>query len=203
MSFFFFSNTFSQTKKTEFDKKEKTEAINVLIETVIGGKSQEIIIVQNKVSPNEILRIFKGNIIKDHLGNFIEKEEGVKKPLFNEKYFNIMERKYRDTYFLNGNEYFATASWKKDDFGGERKIILENFEDVFLKLQKGIYFEKPEIQILALSEPIYYKNKDYIVIGVMPASTKSVGFSTSYIVIMKKANKKWVVLNKTIDYVME
>jgi hypothetical protein len=192
-SFFFFFNTFSQTKKTELNKKEKTEAINALIQNVIRDKYQEIIIVENKVSPNEILRIFKGNIIKDDLGNFIEKEEGVKKPLFNEKYFNIMERKYRDTYFLNGNKNFATAYWKKDDFG-ERKIILENFEDVFLKLQKGIYFEKPEIQILALSEPIYYKNKDYIVIGVM---------STSYIVIMKKANKKWDVVNKTIDYVME
>lgn len=195
-------NIFSQTKKTELYKIEKTGVLNELIQAVIEENSQEIIIVENKVSPNEILRIFKGNIIRDHLGNFIEKEEGVKEPLFNKKDYAIMEKRYRDNHFLNGSKNFTTSTWKKDDFG-DRKIILENFEDVFLKLQKGIYFEKPEIQILALSEPIYYKNKDYIVIGVLSAKTKSVGFTTSYIVIMKKINKKWVIVNKTFDYVME
>lgn len=195
-------NAFSQTRKIEFDKKEKYEAINSFIQTMIKEKYQEIIIVEDKISPNEALRIFKGNTIKDNLGNFVEQDGGIEKPLFNKKYFQIMEKKYY-TNSLGKRKQFTTTSWQKEDFK-HHKITLENFEDVYLKLQNGTYFEKKtEIQIFALSEPIYYKNKNYLVIGVQPSSTRLIGFKTSYIIIMKKINKKWVIIDKALDYIMD
>ena len=199
---FIYINAFSQTKNDlECEKKEKFEAVNNYLSSVIKDKNKEIIIVKKKTNVSEILRLFKGNIIKDNLGHFVERDGGAPEPLYNEKDFEIMKKKYQDQTSTYKRENFTNTLWDPEDFT-YNKIIFENWEDVYLKMQKVLYPREPVIQIFALSEPIYYKSKQYLVIQISIGDTNSSGFPSRLIAIMKKIKGKWIIVNETRDYIM-
>ncbi|MEP7093075.1 MAG: hypothetical protein ABI793_03390, partial [Flavobacterium sp.] len=181
---------------------QKFEAINDYLAEILKDKTKEIIIIKEKITPNETLRLFQGNNVMDTLGHSFERYDGgVPVPLYNSKEFLKMKKKYEDTVSSINLRYLSNNRWNPEDFK-YNKIVFENWEDVYLKMQKASYPRKPEIQIFAFSEPIYYKGKKYLVVTVSQGDTNSSGLPNTFVIVMKKIKRKWVVINETGDYIM-
>lgn len=172
--------------------KDKHQALNDYFNTIIKDTSKEIIIIKDKINSNQTIEIFKVNdviIAIDSEGN-----GKTNTTLYNEKYWNKMYEKYAINYKTGKNTWFVNKYWSIDDFDYKKIIFEDSYvgkADAFLEK----YDYKPSIDIYSFSEPIFYRNKEFLVFTVNKSATP-IGNSSTYIVIMKKKRGKWIVTYK-------
>jgi hypothetical protein len=147
---------------------------------------KENYILRIKESNTQTLRIFNRGKGPEHVVNPNEMDYTIK--LFNEKEWKKMYRNYsKDT---------IQKYWKKEDIP-EYKFINENRVELF---NYNFLIKYPKLEkVIVLSEPIYYHNKKYIMflysIDEIANSSKP-----QIVVVMKKENEKWIVVEKIGDY---
>lgn len=177
---------------TRFDRNS---VINDYLSSSVKDTTKEIIIVTEKINPNQIIEIFQGTI-SENSENMLERDGGVPASLYNDKDWKEMKNTYSSKSTVNSNFWMTNESWNKNNFKMQ-KITFENYKEVLKKLEKRLYSNDSEIKIFSFSDPIYYKKKKYLVVAVSLATTKTAGFYSSFILIMKKVNGRWVIINKT------
>jgi hypothetical protein len=181
-------------------EKDKFNAINDYLDSIIIP-NEEILVVKEKISSNETLFIFQGTISIDPDTKKLERFDGVDEPLYTEKLWEIMKNKYGDTLPKIGRYWLKNQFWNADDFR-YKNIEFENYEICDKKLQRYSY-AWPEKKIYSFSNPIYYKNKEYVTFTVSHTSTKSIGFHSNSIIIMKKIKNKWTIYTKVSSSIMD
>ncbi|MDP5198295.1 hypothetical protein [Flavobacterium sp. DG2-3] len=164
---------------------QKYEPLNVFLETELK-KDQKAILVKDKSSNKNTLRIFfRGD------GN-MEIEEKYRSRLFNQKDYETMYNQY------------ATDSiqkpWTPNDFP-KLNLIFENK----LGLWNTSFLDKYEaspLDVYFLSEPLFYKNKEYIMFYFDRGNTNDIsGTYVHQVIVMKKVDGKWQVIERIADYV--
>lgn len=181
---FFISNlSFAQDKK---------QAINDFLHTIITDYNQKIFIIREKTSTNQVIDIFKGKTYKDSLTNKWKRDEReeIKPPLYNEKDWAKMKKEY---YHKDKADNF----WSSDDFNYKHIEFLSGHSFIEFIVNHSEH-HLPKINIFSFSEPIYYSGKKYLVFKVGQGSTESInGITDNYLIIMKKENEKWIIINKS------
>ncbi|SEA17014.1 hypothetical protein SAMN05443667_102196 [Flavobacterium gillisiae] len=199
-----YSTTYSQSEnQTDAEIKDKYEAINAYLFTFVKDASKTIVVVKEKMSPNMVLELFSGgNDVKFSylkIKDIENPELGIQTPLFNWKDYESMRIKYRDS--VNTVKYglLKNKRWMPEDFT-MKNIFFVAFEDVMLKEEKGIRYFKNDTQLILLSDPIYYKDKKLLVLGITYKKSTDVGGFSSLVVVMRKIKNKWVVIDKADQY---
>lgn len=173
--------------------KDKYNAMNDYLEKVISDSTEETIILKEKINPNETIYIFKDSNNDERVSktDVNEGDVTVDTLLYNEKNWEKMSKKYGDgSPFIPQTYLPEKNNWRPSDFG-LKKIKLENkdkYYDSFLNGKDYSLFEKKRIYIL--SEPIYYKEKEYVVFTVSYGDFG--GIYSIFVVVMKKINGKWI-----------
>lgn len=192
--FLFSSSSFSQ-------KNERFNAINDYLDTMINT-NEEIIIVKEKITSNETIGIFQGTISIDPGTKKTDRFGGADDSLYIEKYWKIMKGKYSNSLPTIGRNWLEKQFWNTTDFK-HKKIEFENYEECTKKLQSDGYFYNPQKKIYSFSDPIYYKNNEYIIFTVIKSTTKSIGLPSDSIIIMKKIKNKWTIYANISNNIMD
>ncbi|MBF4473752.1 hypothetical protein [Flavobacterium sp. HJJ] len=164
--------------------KDKHQALNDYVNTVVKDTFQEIIIIKNKINSNQTIDIFKFGTIYG--------ETKLDTILYNERDWRKMEKKYAVNYQAGKNLWFTTDFWTKENFNHKRIIFEDSFVGKADAFQEK-YDYKPSIDIYSFSEPIHYKNKRVVVFTVHKTATSFIGLGHTHIIIMKKKGGKWIV----------
>jgi hypothetical protein len=179
-----FSNTLSAQTTNE-----KYKALNDYFETIIKDTTQVVFVAKEKINSNETLNIFGLNeiLIVDSAGNW--KSDST---LYKKKDFEKMKKEYKNRCVAGKRIWCNDDYWTKDDFS-YKKVILES-----MNTDKGIEliidkYKKYDIRVYSFSEPIYYKNRKYLVFTLN--KSQMAGAST-HIIIMKKNKGKWIVTHQ-------
>ena len=180
-------------------KNDRFNAIDNYLDSMMDP-NEEILIIKEKISSNETLFIFQGTISIDPISKKTERYDGVNETLYIEKQWKMMKNKYGDSLPKIGRYWLKDQFWNADDFR-YKKIEFENYEICDKKLQSYSY-PWPNKKIFSFSKPIYYKNKGYIVFTVTKSTTKSIGLSSNFIIIMKKIKNKWTIYAKVSSPIM-
>ena len=169
---------------------EDYEPINVFLETQKIAKNKKYVLQSNKESNKQALRIFNGDEGLEHVidPNASNNYTG---GLFVEKHWKKMYKTYaNDT---------IEKYWKKEDFP-QYNFILEKGTGLVFKQDFLLRYMNTGInEILAISEPIYYMNKKYVLFYF--GKTYFEGGGNSQVVIMKKENNKWIIVKIIGDYI--
>ena len=169
---------------------ESYDPINAFLDTQNMDKNKVYILQSDKELNKQTLRIFNGGEGSVHIidpTDPIDYTDG----LFVEKYWKKMYTEYAsDT---------IKKYWTKEDFPLYNFILEKGtgltLQESFLKK----YMNSRINEMIILSEPIYYRNKKYIMFYYLKVNFESSG--TSQVVIMKKENNKWVVAKIVGDYI--
>lgn len=177
--------------------QNKKQAINDFLHIIIPEYDRNIIIIKEKTSTNHVINIFKGTTYKDSLTNEYKRDEReeIKPPLYNEEDWAKMKKKY-----YRKSEKVSTRTddlWRSKDFNYSHI----DFFSIHLFMESIVSHSEqllPITSVFSFSEPIYYSGKKYLVFKVSQGSTESInGLTDNYLIIMKKENGKWVVVNKS------
>lgn len=171
--------------------KDKYEALNDYFDTEITDQSQKVIIMKEKISTNMTLKLLKINDIwaidstgmgrKDE--TFYKEEEWEK---LRKKNGNSSLDKIQNAHLEKGE-----CCWGSTNFR-HKEIIFEDLEFAKSDFEKK-YFFSPSYYVYWFSEPIYYKDKEYIIFTTDKGSLS--GFvGTTHLIMMKKMKNKWVQL---------
>lgn len=173
--------------------KDKYEAVNNYLETTVKDTIKEIIILKEKLNPNETIYIFKDANEYERVSKTDVKKGDVTVDtlLYNEKDWKKMDQKYGDgSLFITETFLPERNNWKPSDFR-LKSIQYENKDKYYDSVQNGKYYDVFERkEIYRFSEPIYYKSKKYIVFTV--SSGGETGTYSTVVVVMKKVKGKWV-----------
>ncbi|MEO8532714.1 MAG: hypothetical protein ABI441_03140 [Flavobacterium sp.] len=189
--------TYSQSKKDKYD------AINAYLTTLLIDKSQTIIIVREKISANQTLKLFAEGKLNDKPFNRINgiqvREAGILEPLYDETDFQKMRKDYQDDKNDGSYGFSKDASWNRLDFQ-YKSIFFESFNIIMAKREKDLSVYKYHTQLIALSDPMFYKGKECLVIGVAVGDSGPLGYLNHYVIVMKKINKKWELIQRGEKY---
>lgn len=174
-------------------KIDRFEALNDFLETKIKDETEKIIVIKEKESPEETIKIFYGGSAEN------PDTQPVQFPIYNEKDWLKMKDRYVDKRcdLLGISDY-----WNENDFR-HKKIELVNGIEFWEKL-KSIYLsskydarDKSINKVFAFSMPIIYKKK-YLTFFVSEGDNdfSPISHSNKYIVVMEKIKGKWVVIEK-------
>jgi hypothetical protein len=167
---------------------ENYEPINIFLETQKIDKNIKHILQRDKERNTQALRIFNGGMGYKHIIDTTEPD--YTGGLFVEKHWKKMYKTYaNDT---------IKKYWKKEDFPS-LTIILENEKGLLSEDFYNRYLNSRTNEILIISEPMYYMKKKYIMFYF--EKTSFAGSRSSYVVVMKKENNKWVVVKIIGDYI--
>jgi hypothetical protein len=174
--------------------QDKNQAINDFLQTIISDYNQEIIIKKEKTNPNITLDLFKGRAYKDSIGH-LKREGGVSDLLYNEKDWNRMKKKYY--YDENSEKKYFTKNifWTSNDFK-YKNIYFVPYKDYLDLVISRSEQRHPIVKFFSFSDPIYYSCKRYLVFAVSEGNSESIGNYDHYIIVMKKENNKWIVVEK-------
>ncbi|MFH7000405.1 hypothetical protein ACHRVZ_21010 [Flavobacterium sp. FlaQc-57] len=142
-----------------------------------------------KENNNQALRIFNRGEGAKH--NVYPNVKDYTSDLFNEKDWRKLYSKYStDTI----NKY-----WKNEDFP-TYKFVEGNRRQLFT----NVFYEKYPLlkdveNVIVLSEPMYYKNKKYIMF-LFAIDNYVYSSKPQIVVIMKREGNKWVLVEKIGDY---
>lgn len=170
----------------------KKQAINDFLHTIIPDYNQKIFIIKEKTSTNHVIDIFKGKTYKDSLTNDLKRDEReeIKPPLYNEKDWAKMKKEYYHEGEVNNLWNFDDFNYNHIEFFSGHSFI----EFIVNRSERHL----PKINIFSFSEPLYYSAKKYLVFKVGQGTTESInGLTDNYLIIMKKENGKWSVINKS------
>ncbi|MFH6997836.1 hypothetical protein ACHRVZ_07875 [Flavobacterium sp. FlaQc-57] len=176
--------------------KDQQAPINDYISSLNLKDSDKIMIIQEKINNNVTIDIFKGNIYFSRYTNKYERNEGVDKPLYDEKNWEKMRSKYENKYIKD--------HWIKGDYWTLKDFKFPNI--IFIKQEKfpnpGKY-EKFDFQenykVFSFSDTIYYKHNKYAVFTIKSTTTDYKDIDTTSILILTKIKGKWTVLEKVGD----
>jgi hypothetical protein len=182
-------------------KNERFDALNDYLDSMIDA-NEEIVIVKEKITSNETIGIFQGTISIDPDTKKPDRFGGANAPLYIEKYWKIMKNKYGNSFPTIGRNWLKNQFWNATDFRHE-KIVFDSYEECKKKLESDGFFYGPQRKIYSFSDPIYYKNKEYITFTVVRSATKSIGFPSDFIIIMKKVKNKWIIYANISNNIMD
>lgn len=183
--------------------QDKNQAINDYLDTVIKDKNQKLIIIKEKINSDKTIEIFRGTVYLDPTTKKLVREGGVEKPLYNDKDWEIMKNKYKNKLPIGAisSLWLKNSFWCADNFS-RKNVIFEELEEFYKRLEKGeSYSLENAIEIYSFSNPIFYKKNKYVVFTVEPSKTNSITFFHEFIIVMKKVNNKWIIINKTFSNV--
>ncbi|OXB19575.1 hypothetical protein B0A80_19675 [Flavobacterium tructae] len=184
-------------------EKDKYDAINTYLLQIVIDTSKTIVMVREKISTNEALRLFSGgklsNVPFSRVNGTQERVGGILEPVYNEKYFQKMRKKYQDDRNEGRYGFAKKAKWNWNDFK-LKNIHFEVFDSIMFKKGKALPLYKYETLLITLSEPMYYKNNDYLVIGIAVQESNPVYNLDYYVIVMKKIKNKWTVIEKGQPY---
>ena len=163
-------------------KQEKYAPLNSFLETVSNNNKTIIIVIKEKVDYKKALATFKGNLIFNAKTNEYEKE-GYQSSLYSLENWNKLSSLYTFDTIRN--------NWCRNDFKN-KKI---KFEET-INFNKNKYLIKSDITIYSFSEPMNYKENKYVVFYVLNSGLELSYPPSAYVVIMKKENEKWIVVDK-------
>jgi len=184
-------------------KKDKYNVISTYLSSIVKDTTKTIVIIKEKMSSNGALKLFSGGKLNDipfrRVNGNQERLGGILEPLYNENDFQKMRKKYQDD--VNDGKYNLSknAKWKPEDFKF-KNIFFETFDTIIYKMGKGIPNYPYTTQMISLSEPMYYKGRKYLVIAVAIGDTTPIGYLNDYVIVMKKVNNKWTVIEKGQPY---
>ena len=168
---------------------EKYDALNDYFDTQVQDPSKEVIIFNEKTSTAMTLRLLQINDIwavdstgmgrKDEI--FFKEEDWEK---LRKQNGNYSLEKIKNAHLQSGE-----CCWTSSNFR-HKKIIFEDLKIGSSDFEKK-YFSKPSYDVYWFSEPVYYKNKEYIIFSTTKSYMGGFG-STTRVIIMKKNKKKWV-----------
>ncbi|WP_202701100.1 hypothetical protein [Flavobacterium sp. UGB4466] len=195
-----FMTTYAQSEKDKYD------VINTYMSLLIKDTTKTIVVVKEKISPNTVIKLFTGgaeaNFVYSKKNVVEDPDFGIQKPLFKWSDVNKMRNKYRDD--ANDGKYgFAkNANWSSKDFN-LKNIYFEIFDSIMIKKEKALPIYKYKTLLIALSDPMYYRNRKYLVIGIAIQSTSPLINLNYYVIVMKKNKNKWEVVQKGEKYWVE
>ncbi|MEO8535589.1 MAG: hypothetical protein ABI441_17670 [Flavobacterium sp.] len=165
------------------------EPINVFLETQKLDRGRTYILQKEKEDNKQALRIFNRGQGPKHIidsTDIIDYTDG----MFVEKHWKKMYKKYaQDT---------LKKYWKKEDFP-KYNFVLEN-EKGLLKYDFLLKYINSTIdELIIISEPMYYRNRKYIVFYYERSHFDN--SRSSQVVIMKKEKNKWIVIKVFGDYI--
>lgn len=201
---FFLTNCASKNNRTKIVEikpivaindslKDKLEVLNAFLDTKIKDRSKKIMIHSKKVNINMTLRILMINdiyVLDSITGKykedktFYEEDEFEKTRMKYSKNSSIIE--IEKATFIGGE-----CCWIAEHFN-YKNIIFEELEFGTPAYEKKYFSGLDNYDDFYFSEPIYYKNKEYLIFTfshgcVFPTEN----YSTSIIIYQKK-NGKWV-----------
>jgi hypothetical protein len=162
------------------------EPIKAFLETEKVDKNKFLFLQRDKISNIQTLRVFNGAEGPDYNGPLDGTDD-----LFNSKQWKKVYKKYAEDTIIK--------YWKKEDFD-EYNFTLENskliFSEAFDKKHPADFLN---IDIIFLTEPLYYYNKKYVLFYY----DKDFRYGSNYprVIVMKKENKKWVVVRTIVEYI--
>lgn len=166
------------------------------MQTFVPYYNQQIFIIKEKTNTNHVIDIFKGKTSKDSLTNQYKRDEReeIKPPLYNEEDWAKMKKEY----YQKAEENTITNNlWLHTDFH-YKHIEFFSAHSFIEFIVNHSEQHRPITNIFSFSEPIYYSGKKYLVFKVGKGTTESInGLTDNYLIIMKKKNGKWVVINKS------
>jgi hypothetical protein len=178
--------------------QDKNQAINDYLDSIIKNQNQEIIIIKEKISSDKTIEIFRGTVYLDPVTKKNVREFGVEKPLYSDKHWEIMKKRYNNRLPTDERKWWLRNTfWVATDFKRTQIIFIPQ-EEIRKRLENGTLHDPKNIrEIYSFSDPIFYKKNKYIVFTVMPSRTDSISFFHEFIIIMQKVNNKWLIVNKT------
>lgn len=177
--------------------KENLSPINSYLKSKLDS-NVVVIVIENKINNNYTIDLFKRRSITPINANTIENSIVLKPLLFEEKYWSKMNKKHRNQ---NTDEiWLKNRFWRQNDF-----------IDIKIKFIKEENFPKPyvyneymnekmvEAIVFSFSEPIFYKNKKYVLFAKAETTTKKQFIIPNSIVVMKKEKGKWILIQEIMD----
>ncbi|KFF18412.1 hypothetical protein [Flavobacterium hydatis] len=194
--YFFYLITLTLSVYSCSSVKGNLSPINAYLNSKLKN-NDTIIVIENKINNNYAIDLLKEKSIAVVDSNTIENSVGLKPPLYNEKYWDIMNQKYRNK---NTEVWLKSELWNQNDFSKAKIKFVK--EKVFPK--PSVYNEymtdkKGEILVFSFSEPIFYKNEEYVIFSKSETTTKKQFILPNSIVIMKKENGEWIVFKEIND----
>ncbi len=192
-----------QMVKTPNDiyKLKVEESLQSPVNTYLSSRiknNDTIIIITNKINNNYAIELFKTRSLVQVTANTLENSVLLGDPKFNEKYWSVMNEKYRNDK--------TEEIWLKSDFWNQN-----DFKNLKIKFIKEGDFPKPwiyneymtekkaEVIVFAFSNPILYENGRYAIFAKSETTTKKQFNGPTCIVIMKMENKKWKFVQEIND----
>lgn len=178
-------------------KENLQSPVNTYLSSRIKN-NDTIIIIINKINNNYAIDLFKTRSQIPVTANTLENSVLLDNPKFNEKYWSVMNEKYRNDK--------TEEIWLKSDFWNQN-----DFKNLKIKFIKEIDFPKPwiyneymtdkkaEVIVFAFSNPIFYDNGRYAIFAKSETTTKKQFNEPTCIVIMKMENKKWKFIQEIND----
>ncbi|WP_374173099.1 hypothetical protein [Flavobacterium tructae] len=186
--------------------KDKYDAINTYLSLIVKDTTKTIVVVKEKMSSNGALKLFSGGKLNDipfsRVNGIQERLGGILEPLYDETDFQKMRKKYQDDTNEGKYELAKNANWSAKDFK-LKNIYLEAFDTIMYKKGKELFDYKYHAQLIILSEPMYYKSKEYLVIAVSIGDSSPLGYFDEYVILLKKIKNKWQVIQRGEKYWVE
>lgn len=164
----------------------KYAPINAFLKTKTAN-NENVIIIKEKADVSNALRIFYGG------DKSMEIQENSRSKFFDQKDYEIMYTSYsKDTI----KKYWQPKDFPEFDFIFENRLGMWNTK--FLDK----YEQKPAL-VFSISEPVFYRNKEYVLFYFSRGSTGDIQGLTheSKTIIMKKVNGNWEIADQVSDYI--
>lgn len=176
--------------------KDQRAPINDYISSLDLRDSEKIMIIEEKINNNVAIEIFKGKTYFEPYTNKYERNEGVDKPLYNDKDWEKMRSKYENKYIKD--EWIKGDYWTLKDFKHQNIIFIKR--EKFPNPGKYEKFDFQEnYKVFSFSDLLYYKHNKYAVFAIKSTITDHKLIDETSILIMRKSKGKWVVIQKVGD----
>jgi hypothetical protein len=177
--------------------KENLSPINTYLKSKLE-KNELVIIIENKINNNYTIDTFTERATRPINPNTIENSIVLKPLLYEEKYRSQMNEKYRNQ---NTDEiWLKNRLWSQNDFIDIKIKFVK--EDVFPKPYVYNEYMKDKMDeaiVFSFSEPIFYKNKKYVLFAKAETTSKKQFINPNSIVVMKKKSGKWIIIQEIIS----
>lgn len=171
-----------------FKRSDESPIENFL--RITSTKTDELIIIKEKLNTNHTIEIFKGTTpFKKDREPHMQMQTGVSNSLFKKDDFKLMMEKYYKESLMNIE--WSVDEWMSSDFNFPIYMLLSRKN--FSMLDSTNYIEDREIY--AFSDIIRY-GSDYYVFGYLRSYTLRQYFSSITVVVMQKQNGKWKIVEQ-------
>jgi len=188
--------------------REKYAVVSDFLDTKINDRSKKIMILSKKINTNMTLRILKLNDIYE-LDTITGKYKD-DKTFYKEAAWEIARKKYSKNTAAeieNATDRDGDCCWIAENFTYKNVIFEESLPGTADFIEKYMsskvtaieanFFNTLNYDFYVFSEPIYYQNRECLIFTFSEGYIDGLSGS-SYIIIYKKKNGKWVQTHKGI-----